>query len=170
MNTTVVVLRLLHIGAGVFWAGAIMFFGLFLEPSIRAAGPGGGQVMQQLHLRKYSAVMPILALVAILTGFELLRRDFPGGPSAWISTRGGMTFVIGGSAALITLIMGVTVVLPTIKRVTELAARLGGMGSQPDPAVAQELVRLRGKMTLLARIATALVAVTVASMAVARYM
>ncbi len=170
MNTTLVVLRVLHIGAGVFWAGAIMFFGLFLEPSVRAAGPGGGQVMQQLHARKYSVIMPILALVIILTGFELLRRDFPGGPSAWIATRGGLTFVIGGTATLLTLLLGITVIVPTFKRVTELSAQLGSMGSQPDPAVAEDLVRLRGRMTTLARISTSLVAFTVVCMAVARYL
>lgn len=170
MNTTLVVLRFLHIGAGVMWAGTILFFGLILEPAIRGAGPAGGQVMQQLQARKFGMIMPILALIAILTGFDLLRRDFPGGPSAWVSTRGGTTFVIGGAAAVLTLIIGVTVTLPTIKKLTALAAQLGKQGSQPDPALAAEMTRLRGRMTLLGRFGTTLVAVTVVCMAIARYM
>ena len=57
MNTTLVVLRVLHIAAGVFWAGAIMFFGLFLEPSIRAAGPGGDQQHGQPVARRRRDLM-----------------------------------------------------------------------------------------------------------------
>lgn len=169
MNTTMIVLRLLHIGVGVFWAGAILFVGLFLEPSIRAAGPAGGQVMQQMQARRYGVIMPLAALIAILTGFELLRRDFPGGPSAWVATGGGTVFVIGGSAALLTLIIGFTVTLPTIKRMQQLAGQLAAQGSQPDPALAEQVVALRKRFTMLARFGVLLVSITVVCMAIARY-
>lgn len=169
MNATMVVLRLLHIGAGVFWAGTVLFVGFMLEPSVRAAGPAGGQVMQQLQLRKYAIVMPTAALVAILSGFELLRRSYPGGPAAWIATRSGVTFLVGGTAALITLLMGITFVLPLVKRMGALAAQMGASGSVPDPSVAAQLVVVRGSLTRYTRIATALVIITVVCMAVARY-
>lgn len=169
MNTTLVVLRLLHVGAGVFWAGTILFFGFFLEPSIRGAGAAGGQVMAQLQARRFSIIMPVSALIAIVTGFELLRRDFPGGPSMWLSSRGGTTFVIGGAATVLMVVIGMTVTLPTMKRMGVLAGQLAKSGSMPDPAVAEELVRVRGRLTMLARFGTFLVAIAVICMAIARY-
>ena len=47
-----IVLRLLHVGLGVFWAGSLLFIALFLEPSVRAALPESGKVMQQLAKRR----------------------------------------------------------------------------------------------------------------------
>ena len=39
MNIEMVVLRLLHIVFGVFWAGSAVFFAFVLEPRLRALGP-----------------------------------------------------------------------------------------------------------------------------------
>ena len=39
MHALQLVLRLVHIVFGVFWVGAAFFLAMFLEPSIRAAGP-----------------------------------------------------------------------------------------------------------------------------------
>jgi uncharacterized membrane protein len=162
------VLRILHIGAGVFWAGTVLFFGLLLEPSLRASGPAGGEVMRQLQARRYPIVMTTALVIAILSGIELLRRLIPGGPSSWVASSIGRTFVIGGSTALLTLLFGLTVVLPTVKRVGELAGRAASSGSQ-DPAAQSELARLRTRLTMMSRIAMTLVVVTVVSMAIARY-
>jgi hypothetical protein len=61
MNTFMITLRLVHIALGVFWAGTIFFFVMFLEPSVRAAGPDGARVMQGLQKRQFLNVMPVIA-------------------------------------------------------------------------------------------------------------
>lgn len=48
MNFYLIVPRLIHIGSGVFWAGAAVMIAAFLEPTVRAAGPEGGRFMQRL--------------------------------------------------------------------------------------------------------------------------
>ena len=45
---TLFVIRILHVVIGAFWVGAVLFIAAFLAPSVRAAGPAGGAVMQQL--------------------------------------------------------------------------------------------------------------------------
>ena len=42
MNWLIVVLRLLHIFAGVFWAGAVFMLTRFVMPAVAASGPEGG--------------------------------------------------------------------------------------------------------------------------------
>ncbi len=56
MDLEMVAMRLIHIGLGVFWAGAIFFIVLFLEPSVRAAGPDGARVMQGLQQRRSDSI------------------------------------------------------------------------------------------------------------------
>ena len=49
MNATMVVLRILHIFGGVFWAGSVFMATGFLLPAVRATGPAvGGPFMRQL--------------------------------------------------------------------------------------------------------------------------
>jgi len=38
----VLILRLIHIGAGAFWVGAVFLNVLFLQPTAMALGPEGG--------------------------------------------------------------------------------------------------------------------------------
>ena len=44
----VVVLRLFHIGAGVFWVGGVLMFARFIFPAVQAVGPAAGPLMDQL--------------------------------------------------------------------------------------------------------------------------
>jgi uncharacterized membrane protein len=45
-------LRLIHILAGVFWVGAIFLIAGFLLPTARAMGREGGRFMQHLMLQR----------------------------------------------------------------------------------------------------------------------
>ena len=72
------VLRVLHIVVGVFWVGSVVFLSLFLTPSIRAAGPAGGAVMQQLMGARRPRWSMGAAIVTLLSGFGLYWRDSGG--------------------------------------------------------------------------------------------
>ena len=48
MDFFLVALRLIHIVAGSFWVGAALMLAVFVEPTVRAVGPAGGQFMQKL--------------------------------------------------------------------------------------------------------------------------
>jgi hypothetical protein len=53
MSLLVITLRLLHIVLGAFWVGTLIFFALFLIPSVRDAGPDGAKVMAALQRRRF---------------------------------------------------------------------------------------------------------------------
>ena len=66
MDEWMILLRIVHIGFGVFWAGTIFFFVLLLEPSLRGAGPAAGPVMGGLIARGYLTILPAAAALTIL--------------------------------------------------------------------------------------------------------
>ena len=72
MSPLITVLRLIHILCGVYWAGTVFFFVTFLEPTIRSLGPDGGKVMIRLFERGYLKLLPIFAVVTVLSGLWLL--------------------------------------------------------------------------------------------------
>lgn len=171
MDPAIVLLRLLHIVLGVYWAGTIAFTALYLEPSVRAVGPPGGQVMAQLVKRGHLNVMPIVALITILTGIELYRRASAGFELAWIGSTQGMTLTIGALTAIVALVVGVFVM-----RASSLKAMAKTPSAQQAPdgpereRLLEEIQSLRRRATLSLRWVAGLLGISVAAMAVARYL
>jgi len=60
----ILVLRFLHIVAGVFWVGGSLFATRFIMPSLKAAGPAAGPVLAELGKRRVPAAMMGAALVS----------------------------------------------------------------------------------------------------------
>jgi hypothetical protein len=170
MDVTVVLLRLIHILTGVFWAGTLIFFVTFLEPSVRDAGPGGAGVMQGLMRRHYLNIMPIIAGLTILSGADLMRRVSGGFAAEWFGSPLGMTLSVGSGAALVAFVIGVGVMRPAALRVGRLAK---AAAETTEPAMQEarqaEIHGLRRRSMLAARWVAAMLTGAVACMAVARY-
>src|SRR6185503_4710940 len=95
-------LRLIHVLFGVFWAGTAMFNALFLIPAVRALGPAGGPVMQEIAgKRKLPIYFLGAGVLTVLSGIALFWHDSQGFTNGFMRSRGGMTFAIGGAIALI---------------------------------------------------------------------
>ena len=90
MHSLAIVLRLIHILGGVYWAGTIFFFVTFLEPSLRALGPDGGKVLIEFFERGHLELLPAVAVVTMLSGSWLLWIVSAGFDSAWMGSRVGM--------------------------------------------------------------------------------
>lgn len=171
MDFTMVILRFLHVVLGAYWAGVILFTALYLEPSVRAAGPAGGQVMGQLVARGHMTVMPIIALITILAGVDLMRRVSGGFNPVWMGSRPGIAISIGATAAILAFVIGVIVMRPATLKVMTLsqAAMQTPEGPARDAQLAA-LAPLRRRVTLTMRVVAALLAVAITAMAVARYL
>jgi hypothetical protein len=171
MDGALVILRFLHVVLGAYWAGVIMFTALYLEPSVRAAGPAGGQVMGQLVARGHLTMLPVVALVTILSGVDLLRRVSGGFDPAFMASRMGIALSIGALAAIVAFIIGVSIMRPTALKVMALsqAAMQAPEGAARDAQLAA-IAPLRRRATVTLRVVAVLLAVTVTTMAVARYL
>src|SRR5574341_275399 len=91
MDALMVTMRLLHVVLGVFWAGALFFHAWFLIPSVRDAGPDGAKALQALQQRGFMNVLPIAALLTILSGVYLMWRVSAGFQPAWSRSPTGMS-------------------------------------------------------------------------------
>lgn len=161
MDVELIVLRLLHVAVGAFWVGTAVFVAIFLGPSVRAAGPAGGEVMKRLMERRFSTIIIVAAGVTVLSGFRLYWRMSGGFDPLWIGTPMGLCYTVGGIAALIAFAIGLTVTLPAARRIGVVLQTMQG----PSP----ELAALSKRMTVGARFVATLVAIAVILMAVARY-
>ena len=165
-----VILRLLHIFTGVFWAGTIFFMAFYLEPSARAAGPDAAKVMGGIQKRGLMTVVPIMALLTILSGVDLYRRVSVGFEPAWIHSRVGLTYGIGGVASIVALSIGFFIMRSATMAAGRLAANLPTISDEAERQRTQgQIQQLRGRSRTALRIVAALLGVAVITMAVGRY-
>lgn len=170
MNTVVVVLRAIHILCGVYWAGTLFFLVTLLQPSVAEAGPEGGKVQGILIRRRLLEIVPLMALLTIISGIELYRRISGGFSAAWISSRPGVTLTIGVVAALTAFTIGMAVLRPSAKKVGPLARQAQGTPEGPDrEAILVVVGRLRRRAVVAGRWVAVLLAITVIAMAIFRY-
>ena len=166
-----IILRLLHVVSGVFWAGTLIFVATFLNPAVRAAGPEGGRVMLRLQERGFLTVMPVVAALAILSGLALYWRVSGGLQAVWVTSRLGLAFTVGGVASIVAFVIGVFVMRPAALRVAVLVTGLDQVPEGPARQARQaEIQGLRLRAAAAARWVAGLLAIAVATMAVARYL
>jgi len=166
----VAILRVLHIGAGVLWAGATFFVISFLIPTVQAAGPEGGRFMQRLSQGPYPRALSAAAILTIATGLLLYWRDSAGLQAAWVGSAFGLTLTIGALAGVIAFFWGVFRTKPVADRLGELGKTLAAVAGPPSPAQMSEVQQLQAKLTSGARIVAYLLGLTVLTMAAARYL
>ena len=170
MDIELVVLRLVHVVLGAFWAGGMLFLVIFVVPSIGAQWPHGAWVLRGINQRRFPQVIPIIALLTIVTGLRLYWRASGGLSASWFQTGTGLSFTVGGLAALGALVEGIVVVRPRATRMDNLleAAATAPAGPDRDAKLTQareSFVALRGPL----RATAVMLAVALVSMAVARY-
>jgi uncharacterized membrane protein len=166
----ITVLRLIHILSGAFWVGAIVFMAGFLMPALRAVGPAGGPVMQQLaQVRRFPIYMMAAVILTVLSGIALYWRDSNGFSGPWIHSGPGRVFGLGGVLAIIAAAIGMAVASPTAKRMGALAASIHNAGRPPSPDQVAQMQQLQSRMISATRLVAALVVLAVSAMAVARY-
>lgn len=163
MDPLLIVMRLLHVLSGVFWAGTMIFMAFFLFPSVRDAGPEGGKVVAELTRRRFTEIVPVIALIAILSGLWLYWSAAAGSES-YMGSRTGMTYGTGGTAAIISLLIGMSIVRPSMKRAAELAA-----AGKPDEARMAQIQGLRRRAGKGGQAVAILLLLAVAAMAIGRY-
>jgi uncharacterized membrane protein len=171
MDAYIVTLRILHILGGVFWVGSALLFFFFIEPTVKATGPSGGEVMGHLvGKRKMPIVITISATITILAGVLLYWERSNGFDLDWIGTGTGLALTIGGVAAIVAWALGLVVVAPSVKRMGALGGGVQAAGGPPSESQAAELHRLDARLKRVGVLDTVLLILAVLTMAVARYL
>jgi len=168
MSWLMIVLRVLHIGGGVFWAGGMFLLAGFVEPVAAAAGPEGGRFMGRLAGR-FTPVMVVVGLVTIAAGIWLLWRDSGGFQAAFMGSGMGVAFSIGALSGLAAAVVGIGIGARNALRLRALGGAIQGQAAGPTPEQLGQVQALQRRLRLGARVTASLLAVAVVCMAVARY-
>jgi uncharacterized membrane protein len=168
-TTTTILLRLIHILAGIFWVGAVFVVAGFLVPTVRETGREGGRFMQHLAQRRRLPVfLGIAALLTVLSGFAMYGRLVSSTHGQWASTRPGIGYGVGAVAAILALIAGAAISGSAARRMAAIGQTAGTAG--PSAEQQAEMGRLQARMALGSRVTAGLLAVAVGAMAVSRYL
>lgn len=169
MDPVVVIARVLHVGLGAFWAGAVLFTALLLDPSIRASGPAGGQVMGALAQRGFAKILLAAGAITIASGFYLFSMASGGFSPEYSRSAPGITYSIGLAASVVAWCIGFFVSRPSVAQIGALSASLAATPEDQRIAVMARIGVLRNRLTAALRSVAALLAIVLVTMAVGRY-
>jgi len=165
----VLVLRLIHIGAGSFWVGAVFAFFLFVQPAAVAAGPGAmGFTYQLIHHRRLPIVILGSAATTVLAGIWLLVITSNGLDPDLLFDEARLGYTVGGVAAVLTFGVGALYVFPRTRTVERTIGRLIAEARPPTPDEQQILARVGRESRSAGWLVLIGLAVSVLAMATAR--
>ncbi len=170
MDFTLIVFRILHIVLGVFWAGTLIFTAFFLIPSLREAGPDAAKVTAGLMKRKFLTVMPVVALITILSGLWLYSKVSVGFQPEYMRSKPGMAIGIGGLSAIVAFLIGVTVVRPSMLKAIALSQGAASASPPDKEARLAEAAALRVRAGKAGVVVALLLILTAGTMAIARFL
>lgn len=169
MNTTMLIMRVIHIFSGVFWAGFAFFNIIFLQPTIRAIGVEGQKTMQ--HLTQKTRFLPTLYVAATLTMLSglIMYWMLAGNRLALLQGGYGHSITMGSLAGLIVWILLMFVIHPIFNRMKAISKEIQAQGNPPTAEQTAEMQALVGRLGKAGKLAASLLAISVLGMAAARY-
>jgi hypothetical protein len=166
----ILILRLIHIGAGAFWVGAVYMFFLYVQPTAAALGPDATRFMfHLLHHARLPVVILGSAVVAVIAGIWLLWITSSGLDPELLFNITRLGYTVGGIAAILTLAVGGLYVFPRTRTVERV---LGGVLDEARPPTPDEqvlLARTARESRWAGWVVLVGLAIAVVSMATARY-
>lgn len=170
MDWIIIVLRFLHIFAGVFWLGAVFINEAFILPTVRGTGPVGGQFMgYMVRVKSYPTRIIGAAVVTILAGLGLYARNAALSHGAWAQTRPAMVYGIGGAAAILALFPGIGLGARSANRLAALGATIQAGGKPPSAEQQAEMAVWQKRLAIGSHATAGLTAIALLCMAIARY-
>jgi uncharacterized membrane protein len=171
MLVLLLVLRMIHILGGVFWAGASLLMAFFVEPTVRTSGDDGRRFMQRFAAQSGLTTWMLIASTAtVLAGLWLLWIVSDGLQLAFLSTGRGLGLTLGALAAVVGYGVGYFMQNRPIRRMVALGGQIAASGAPPTPAQGAEIQQLTVTVRRGGHITTGLLVVAILLMATARYL
>ena len=166
----VLVLRIIHIGAGAFWVGAVYTFFLYVQPTAATLGPDATKFMYHL-IRQARLPVVILgaAIVTVGAGLWLLFVTSNGFDPEVLLRSSRLGYTLGGIAAILTLGVGGLYVFPRTRTVERILGTVLADARAPTPDEQQILARTARESRQAGWVVLIGLALAVISMATARY-
>ena len=161
-----IVLRLLHLIFGVIWVGAGFYYNFVLLPSLQRMDARTHRSVNKAVTQIMGPLLGISAIITIVSGGVMLvqLRHEPG--HELLASGWGLAMIVGTITSILGLVLVLAVEVPTGRKVDKLAA---SEGREPSEQERRELRRLTDRVVRVGRLATVLLFIALASMAIARY-
>lgn len=170
MPLEILLLRLAHVLGGIFWAGGGIYGALFVTPALIAAGPAAAPIIADMQRRKLFTVLPVVAILTMLSGLRLLWIVSGGFGAAYFGTRQGLTYALAGGASIVAFLVALSVARPAGVRLGQLAATLEQLAPDARAATLATMATLKRRSALGSAVAIWLLAFAALGMSVARYL
>jgi uncharacterized membrane protein len=167
MDAIAILLRFLHIGAGITWVGSAFFVLAILDPmAARIGAAEANRIHRHLVLRsKFSAFFPITAITTVVAGLVLYWRVHA--QDNWpMSTSAGIVFHVGVLFGILALIWGGAMEGRLLGKVRKLSTAMEG---KPTPAQDTEFTALVHKLSNANKVSGVLLVIGMFGMATFQY-
>ena len=165
----IAILRLIHIGAGAFWVGALYTFFLFVQPTAMAIGPDGQKFTYHfIHHKRFSVILLAAAITTVLAGIVLLWITTAGFDGALLFDASRLGFTVGGVLGILALGLGALYVFPRTRVVERILGAAFAAGRPPTDEERATLMRVGGESRAAGKWVLVGVGLAVLCMATAR--
>lgn len=169
MNLLMIVLRIIHIFSGIFWVGVSLFNIGFLQPTVRATGGEGQNVMQYLTSQtRFTTTTYTTATLTVLSGWLMYWNLFRFRLTA-LSSGYGLVLAIGGIAGTTAWVVAMVFIRRIIAEMGTVGATVKAQGSPPTPEQSSQLQSLSARMVSMGQLGVVLMVIAVLGMATASY-
>jgi uncharacterized membrane protein len=167
MNYYLLVLRILHIGAGVLWVGSVLVLTSAINPALKETEASGQKFIDFLIKNKHFGTQTARAGgLAGLAGLLLFWHDSQGLTSAWMQSSTGIGFIIGALLGLTGFIFGIL----TDRKLRAMVQLREQLENAPSDEKTSQLQVLGKQQTTYLNICAVTLTLSVWVMAVARYL
>ncbi|HYK09367.1 MAG TPA: hypothetical protein VEV39_01040 [Gemmatimonadales bacterium] len=164
-----VVLRFIHIVLGVLWVGGVFAISVIVVPGMQKLGIPLDGLMRTLNERKFSQIMMGFGGLTVLAGLTMMTLLSRGHEADYFASPMGRTLSLGGLCAILALVVGGSVMRPTLTKAGKLQADLAANPPKGDDPRKTQLAALQKRIVFFSKLVVILLLITVTCMAIARY-
>jgi uncharacterized membrane protein len=171
MDVYMVVLRIVHILAGIFWVGSALVIFLFLQPAAGEVGPASAPLMMNLsQKRRLPDIVLGAAGLTVLAGLLMYWKVSNGFDPDWIGSTFGIAITVGSLCAIAAVALGAAIVRPSMLAVAGIAREVAASGAPPAPDQAARIQALQARVRATGGVIVPLLVLAAVAMASARYL
>jgi hypothetical protein len=167
MDIVLIILRIVHIFAAIYWIGAGFFTLFIFTPTLsRASGPEKavlGKIPQQL-----SKTIAPAATLTVLAGLILFFRYWANSADAW-NSNSVRVFGLGGLAGIAAIVVGARFIGSFSRQLSGLFQEVASAGGPPSADLRSQIEKVQASLAMWSRVDLVLSITAVTCMAIARY-
>lgn len=144
--TVWLIIKLLHVFAGVFWFGAAAILVFFIMPTAGAVGPGAAPFITHLNTKlQLPRVVLWAASINLVMGLGLMWRVSAGFNADYFKSPGSHAVTMGAAFGIIAFLIAMMVQIPRAKHIAQLTTQAA---EKPSDALTATLATERKKFAL----------------------